>query len=166
MSYFQEQLTKGGPVSATIELLGQQHQEVLARLSAVEHAPLPGSGAGVIADLVRYLEREVLDHFIVEEQALFPVLERHLNRAQGPLAVMDAEHATVRELMEDLAAALRSGDVGQQQHRTYEIISLLRDHIAKEDHVLFPMAAQLLSAEERAEVDSRAAAIRPSAAPG
>ena len=150
-------------MSATVELLGQQHQDVLARLAAVEQEPLPGSGASILADFVTYLEREVMEHFVVEEQALFPVLARHIGRTQGPLAVMDMEHATFRELLRDLAADLRSGNTDRCRQRTHAIIDLLRDHIAKEDHVLFPMASSLLSAEERAEVDARAAAIHPSA---
>jgi hemerythrin-like domain-containing protein len=91
------------------------------------------------------------------------VLERHIGRTEGPLAVMDMEHATFRGLLQDLAAGLRSENPAQCRQRAHAIIDLLRDHIAKEDHVLFPMASRLLSAEERAEVDARAAAIHPPA---
>lgn len=164
MSYPAEQRTKGDQVSATVERLGEQHQEVLARLSAVEHELLPGASVDGVVDFVNYLQREVMEHFAVEEQALFPLLARHLGRTQGPLAVMDAEHAAFRELLQDLTAGLRAGDVGQQRRCTHEIIKLLRDHIAKEDGVLFPMASHLLSAEEQAEIESRAAALGPSAA--
>jgi hemerythrin-like domain-containing protein len=142
-------------VSATVELLERQHQDVLARLAAVEHT---GYEAGVLADFVTFLQREVMDHFVIEEQALFPVLERHIGRTHGPLAVMHAEHATFRELLQDLASSLRSGNAAHAQQHARAIINLLRDHIAKEDGVLFPMAERLLSGEEGAEVDGRAAA--------
>ncbi|MBP1684670.1 MAG: hemerythrin [Deltaproteobacteria bacterium] len=148
-------------MSATVELLGRQHQDVLARLSAVEQA---GNGAGVLADFATYLQREVMEHFVLEEQALFPILERHIGRTHGPLAVMDMEHATFRELLEGLTAGLGSDDTAQAQRRTHAIIDLLRDHIAKEDNVLFPMAARVLSGEEHAEVDARAAAVGTAAA--
>ena len=151
-------------MSTTVERLGQQHQEVLARLAAVEREPPAGSGTSLLADFVDFLEREVMEHFVVEEQALFPVLERHIGRTEGPLAVMDMEHATFRGLLQDLAAGLRSEDPARCRQRAHAIIDLLRDHIAKEDHVLFPMASRLLSAEEHAEVDARADAINPSAA--
>lgn len=148
-------------MSATVELLGRQHQEVLARLSAVEDA---GSGASVLTDFANFLQREVMDHFVLEEQALFPILERHIGRTHGPLAVMDMEHETFRELLEDLSGGLRSEDTAQSQRQAHAIIRLLRDHIAKEDEVLFPMAARVLSSEEDAEIDARAAAIGAGAA--
>ncbi len=150
-------------MSATVDLLGQQHQEVLARLAEVEHAWRAGSGASVLAEFIDYLQREVMEHFVLEEQALFPVLERHIGRTDGPLAVMDMDHAIFRGLLQDLAGDRGSGDTGQQH--TPAIISLLRDHIAKEDHVLFPLASRLLSTQEDAEVDARAAAIGQTAAP-
>lgn len=148
-------------MSATVELLGRQHQEVLARLSAVERA---GCGVGELADFADFLQREVMQHFALEERALFPVLERHIGRTHGPLGVMDREHAAFRELLQDLAGSLRSATAAQSQQHAHAIINLLRDHIAKEDEVLFPMAASLLSGDEDAEVDTRAAACGAAAA--
>jgi hemerythrin-like domain-containing protein len=148
-------------MSATIELLGGQHQEVLVRLDAVE-IDLGKRGAnGRQADFIAYLEREVVHHFAVEEQALFPVLARHLPLEQGPLAVMNAEHATFRDLMQELTAGLDSGDVKRQERCTRDLIELLRQHIAKEDNVLFPMASRMLTADDHCEVDSLAAVVPP-----
>lgn len=148
-------------MSATIELLGGQHQEVLARLDAVEKGLAPSGATGWLADFVTYLEREVVHHFAIEEQALFPVLARHLPLTQGPLAVMNAEHATFRELMQGLTVGFHSGDVERQERCTQDLIELLRQHIAKEDNVLFPMASRLLTADEQREVDSLAAVVPP-----
>lgn len=149
-------------MSATVELLGRQHQDVLARLSAVEQA---GGRNGVLADLANYLRREVMDHFVLEEQALFPILERHIGRDHGPLAVMDMEHASFRELLQDLTGSLGSADAAQAQRHAQALVSLLRDHIAKEDNILFPMATRMLSDAEAAEVDARARAMGTAAAP-
>lgn len=71
---------------------------------------------------------------------------------------MNAEHAAFRALLVDLTSAVRSGDRAAQRAVSAEIIALLRDHIDKEDHVLFPMAVRLLSAVELAEVNQRAGA--------
>jgi hemerythrin-like domain-containing protein len=147
---------------STIENLCRQHQQVLAQLDAVEaELSAPGSGADLKA-FAGYLEAEVKQHFAVEEHALFPVLARHLSQTQGPLAVMNAEHTTFRELVNDLEAGVRSGDYNRQRSAAQDVIELLRGHIAKEDHVLFPMASRLLSPDEQREVESRAAALATS----
>ncbi len=152
-------------MNATIELLGRQHQQVLARLDATESGFSPCGANGELPDLVVYLEREVAHHFILEERALFPVLERHLSPVQGPLAVMNAEHNRFRELMHGLSASLGSGDLEQQRTYATDLIELLRAHIGKEDNVLFPMALRMLTPEEEGEVDARAAAMPASGAP-
>ena len=143
----------------TIDVLGRQHQEVLARLAVVEAQLQTGDGEYDAGGFTVYLRREVMEHFALEEQALFPVLGRHLSPSRGPLAVMNAEHAAFRELLDGLAAAVASGDVERQRAHAREVISLLRSHIAKEDHVLFPMAGRLLSATEQADVDARATTL-------
>jgi hemerythrin-like domain-containing protein len=150
-------------MSSTIDLLGQQHQEVLARLAAVD-AGLLTRGAFDLAPFASFLAGEVRAHFALEEEALFPIMARHLGTGQGPLAVMDAEHVAFRALLQALQDTLAAGDVPGQRAAAAETIHLLRGHIHKEDHVLFPMATHMLSAEEQQEVDRRAAALTRAAA--
>jgi hemerythrin-like domain-containing protein len=145
-------------MTATIELLSTQHQDVLARLTGVE-AEITARDGFDLAPFAAYLEDEVAHHFAIEEQALFPLLAGYLGEEEGPLAVMNAEHAAFRELLADLTTALRSRDRDAQRAHAAELVQLLRAHIAKEDQVLFPMAARLLSAAEQSEVDRRAAAL-------
>jgi len=147
-------------MNVTLDLLGGQHQDVLTRLDEVERALGAGENAA-LAPFASYLAQEVAHHFEIEEQALFPLLAGHIGSEQGPLAVMNAEHASFRELLRQLSDDLDSGRPGQAQQYAREIVDLLRGHIAKEDQVLFPMAARLLSPEELQEVDARAAALGP-----
>jgi hemerythrin-like domain-containing protein len=145
-------------MTTTIEILGTQHQDVLAQLAAVE-ADIARADDSNLASFATYLEAEVMHHFVVEEQALFPLLERHLGLTHGPLPVMHAEHAEFRELLQGFAAALRGGERAAQRAHAEQLIALLRGHIAKEDQVLFPMAERFLSAEEMSEVERRNAAL-------
>jgi hemerythrin-like domain-containing protein len=145
-------------MTTTIDLLSMQHQDVLAQLRAVEAEILPRKDAD-LAEFAAYLADEVACHFALEEQALFPSLARHLSLAHGPLAVMNAEHADFREALAGLTAALHGADLTAQHTHAAQLIQLLRTHIAKEDHVLFPMAARLLSAAEQDEVDRCAAVL-------
>jgi hemerythrin-like domain-containing protein len=146
-------------MNAAIATLGNQHQDVLARLGAVESDLTDSSREPDLAAFAAYLEREVASHFVVEEQALFPILARHLSLHQGPLAVMNAEHAAFRDLLRELCAAVRDGNPIRQRRCASELIELLRVHIAKEDNILFPMASRILGPEELREVDARAQSL-------
>jgi hemerythrin-like domain-containing protein len=143
-------------MSTTIELLSTQHQEVLAYLADIETRLQTSDAAAALA---AYLHQEVTQHFTLEEHALFPLLAHHLSQVDGPLAVMNAEHESFRELLNALDAAIAAGDARRQQVGAAALIELLRKHIAKEEHVLFPMSLQLLSPEEQRDVDARAAAL-------
>jgi hemerythrin-like domain-containing protein len=148
----------------TLAVLGAQHQDVLGRLAAVE-TQLGSGETGALAGFAAYLEHEVMQHFALEEQALFPILARHLSLAQGPLAVMNTEHRAFRELLDGLGVAVRAHDQDAQRTHASELIELLRAHIMKEDHVLFPMATRILAADEQHDVDVRAAALGASGIP-
>ncbi len=142
----------------TIETLGQQHQTVLARLQAVE-AAMPGPAA-VLEDFHAFLAGELGEHFELEEAALFPILATRPQLAAGPIAVMEAEHLEFRSLLAELGAALgRPGGEHQAAVTSRLIVALLRAHIEKEDHVLFPLAAEVLTADELATLEARAAAL-------
>ena len=115
-------------------------------------------GAGVLDDLRvlrREIQGEVLSHFREEEQALFPVLGRHIGSASGPVAMLMEEHALFRQLelqFEEAVAALETGARDGWEDKVCDaaasIERLLPAHIEKEESVLFPMAEDLLSAEE------------------
>lgn len=85
-------------------------------------------------------------HHGKEEERLFPLLERKgIPREGGPIGVMCAEHEIgrghVARMRERLAAKDREG----LRRESLAYAALLRDHIQKEDHVLFPMGRAHLS---------------------
>jgi hemerythrin-like domain-containing protein len=145
-------------MSETVKLLGRQHEQVLAHLAAVE-TEIADEVETDLADFLMFLQGDVADHFAIEEEALFPALSAHAHLAQGPLAVMDQEHTTFRQLVLLLSKAVHEGDRAEQRARSRDIVELLREHIAKEDHVLFPLAERVLTPEEQAKVDRVAAAL-------
>lgn len=137
-------------MSSVIDLLQRQHREVLERIDrdidAFDIVP-------IARDFLEYLESEVINHFRIEEEALFPELARVTWIANGPLRVMDAEHAAFRDLLAAGKAARDrdANDIAIQTAR--DLARLLRAHIAKEDEVLFPMALEALEAEQWRRVD-------------
>jgi hemerythrin-like domain-containing protein len=76
----------------------------------------------------------------------------------GPTAVMRAEHvqgrALIRAMEEAIPAASRGDEAARSQWmnaaRNYSY--MLRQHIDKEDHCLFPMAEQALLAADQTEL--------------
>jgi hemerythrin-like domain-containing protein len=98
-------------------------------------------------------------HHGKEEDQLFPKMaERGIPARVGPIAVMLDEHeqgrAAIRKMEQALAEARRGdphGSAGFSEHaRAY--VDLLREHIAKEDHILFPMAEAALDDADRRAV--------------
>ncbi len=93
-------------------------------------------------------------HHMKEENLLFPAMEkRGFSKEVGPIAVMLDEHTIGRKYiaaMTEALSAMKQGNMGASPRfvdaaRGY--ISLLSEHIVKEDNVLFPMAEMHLGNE-------------------
>ena len=147
-------------MSTVIDALRQEHVEVLAQIARVEHRL---ENADVCAGFLDYLEHEVATHFATEEETLFPELARIPPIAGGPLRVMNAEHDTFRDLLQSARRARHDGNDHKLSKIAADLATLLQGHIAKEDGVLFPLALDLLTAEQLARVDSRVSQRTPAA---
>lgn len=111
--------------------------------------------------------REILDflatfadrcHHGKEEELLFKALERKgFSPDAGPTSVMRSEHEIGRMLMEVMRLFVDGVDSASRQRfveAAREYVDLLRQHIRKEDHCLFTMADQMLSADEQAALSA------------
>ncbi len=95
-------------------------------------------------------------HHKKEENHLFEeLMVRGVAKEGGPIAVMLDEHEQARALTRSMREAAERWDGGDASARdevvssAEEYAALLRSHIAKEDQVLFPMAEQVIPAEEQ-----------------
>ena len=100
-------------------------------------------------------------HHGKEEQLLFEHLEScGMPRDDGPTGVMRHEHDLGRKLMATMRQAVDNfhrqpvASAAQFLYAAREYIDLLRRHIQKEDHCLFPLADKLLGADERQDLES------------
>src|SRR3990172_12070050 len=91
-------------------------------------------------------------HHKNEEGVLFPAMQAAgIPRDGGPIGVMLNEHQEGRQLTSAMRAAaerLAAGDAGASEQITdnaLQYVALLRQHIAKEDNILFPMAEQVIA---------------------
>lgn len=98
-------------------------------------------------------------HHKKEEGVLFVSLVANgMSKEAGPVAVMLAEHEEGRRLtraMREAAERVQAGDqtaIPQVVQNALGYAALLRQHILKEDRVLFPMADQVIPAEQHAQI--------------
>lgn len=150
--------------SAT-KILREEHEAILGMLDALE-ATAHRAEAGHAIPL--HVLTELQEFFTLfadrchhgkEEELLFPLLERKgVPNAGGPLHCMLTEHDEGRALVKAMAAnaeGCASADASAtrawaEAARGYS--NLLRNHIWKENEILFRLAERLMSTEEQAEL--------------
>lgn len=97
-------------------------------------------------------------HHAKEEKLLFPRLEaRGADRMGCPIAELTDEHETGRAHVRAIRAALagaadEAGPAKEVAGHLAEYAELLREHIRKENEVLFPCADRVLSREDQHEL--------------
>ncbi|WP_320053173.1 hemerythrin domain-containing protein [uncultured Acetobacteroides sp.] len=98
-------------------------------------------------------------HHGKEEDILFPELEKHgIPNEGGPVGVMLSEHRKGREYIKALADALEDLKAGNKNaakgivEASAGYVQLLRNHIEKENNVLFMMADKVLDEKEQSEI--------------
>ncbi len=98
-------------------------------------------------------------HHRKEEDILFVAMTaRDMPEDRGPVAVMRHEHEEGRRFTAGFRSAaeqMKTGDTGASVdviRNVFDYVNLLREHIFKEDHVLFPMAEQVITADEIQQV--------------
>ena len=98
-------------------------------------------------------------HHGKEEDILFPALVNHgIPNEGGPIAVMLGEHQSGRSYIQSLSNAFEKFKEGNKS-ATSDIISsstnyvlLLRNHIEKENNILFMIADKVLTEEEQSKI--------------
>jgi len=101
-------------------------------------------------------------HHKKEENVLFVSMQRHGMPVEGgPLGVMLHEHEEGRRFIRSMRAAADRWAAGDQAasaevaEQALHYVALLRQHILKENNILFPMAAQVIPSDEHAALLER-----------
>jgi hemerythrin-like domain-containing protein len=87
-----------------------------------------------------------------EESALFPELLRASSKQDGPLYQMLFEHDQERSLVEGLEDSLFTKHGIEFIQFANRLTSLIRNHIYKEDNILFDIVDRSISDEQDAKV--------------
>ncbi|MDO8472715.1 MAG: hemerythrin domain-containing protein [Dehalococcoidia bacterium] len=146
------------------EILREEHRDVLQKLDALEKVfENLGNDRSVsieLKPLASFFNTDFWTHFAKEENALFPELEKFMPRDAGPVGVMLMEHDDLREtnakMQEAIAAYLKDSNGLEassaiKRYGTHFVV-VLRDHINKEDSILFMMADEHLDGGQAARV--------------
>jgi hemerythrin-like domain-containing protein len=144
------------------EVLSDEHRVIDRVLSALEQLTrLPVSDS--VARWQKALEffRHFTDqcHHFKEEKVLFPAMEaRGIPNEGGPIGMILAEHEEGRAHVRSMWAAVEqiaAGDAASAEPllshaRAY--LTLLREHIQKEDDILFRMADEVIPQDEQRQI--------------
>lgn len=131
-----------------------EHNSVLIALDVLEticNQLQENSQADVkdIEDIIDFLKIFVDKcHHSKEEGFLFPALEdAGMQHEYGPIGVMLNEHQQGRQYIRQITDSVENGNIQKDIFikSATSYIHLLRNHIAKENNVLFPMSDEMLS---------------------
>ena len=140
-------------MSKAIADLMNEHEAILSAIQILERMIATIEKATSVEtkdihDFIGFL-KEFADkcHHGKEESLLFPaMIGAGVPDRGGPIGVMLAEHAQGRKLIRDMEESI-STDVDRMKlaQAAREYANLLRNHIKKENTVLFPMAESVLT---------------------
>ena len=136
-------------------VLREEHEVILRALTVLERVgrdlsqgkTVPKETIASLANFFRTFADRC--HHAKEEAHLFPALVEHgIPNEGGPIGVMLQEHEEGRALVRTFA----EGDSGTAVAAIRRFVILLREHIAKENEILFPMADQVIPEREQAAI--------------
>lgn len=146
-------------MSRPTEILSNDHKVVLEKLKLMEQTinNLKSTNVkNVLTDLKTFLRKEADLHFKKEEAALFPEMEKFIPRDEGPIGQMLLEHEDLYKFEDNFIRGIdlfsKDENNGEAQKLIREngnsFINLLREHIYKEDNMLFMMADMHLEEDQ------------------
>lgn len=106
--------------------------------------------------------RDILDFFKTfadkchhgkEESLLFPAMEKYgIPNVNGPIGQMLYEHEKGRKCLREMTEDVNADNLDSFAENAAEYIRLLRDHIVKENAVLFPLGDEKIPIEIESEI--------------
>jgi len=131
------------------DILREEHNKVLRVLDMLEEN-LYEKDMRASTENIKALEREFDVHSLSkEEKALFPEIEKFIPREGGPTGMMIIEHKDLVTSIKEFKEAIKEKDLSKMDKIGSHIISLLRQHIDKENNILFMIADMHLSDKQK-----------------
>lgn len=129
-----------------------EHRET-ERLLALLHEHITTSAWEEADALYEHLAEDLLRHFALEEQSLFPVLSQYRT-----MLLMEAEHDDLLVLQQRFATELDASvstcsATVELLPRFYAFMERLAGHIKEEEMGIFPLAEKVLDLEDKLKVE-------------
>lgn len=143
------------------EDLKNEHEGVLLGLEILEKMiGKMDSGANLessdLADMVNFLKLFADKcHHGKEEGLLFPAMEKYgIPNAGGPIGQMLTEHTRGRAYLAGMTGAIEKAPVNSRLfiENATGYITLMRDHIAKENTILFPLGDRVIPSDVQSQL--------------
>jgi len=156
------QIPRGHPLSILMEehQILRQDAERLGVITGVVERGSNAAHVGPALTELRHIARDFQEaerHYLREENALFPTVEKH--GVTEPPAIMWMEHNQIRERKKQLIDLAEQSDLRDFQafkrrlsDAAKPLCDLLPSHFSKEDNILFPSALQVIPGEEWDEI--------------
>jgi hemerythrin-like domain-containing protein len=123
----------------------QDHRDCDARWADVEEL-LDTQDIEAARPAWQKFETGLRRHMAMEEEVMFPAFEAAAQMGgDGPTAVMRTEHKQMRGLLEQIGAAMESGDAEKAMDIGDTLLMLVQQHSIKEEGTLYPMAENVLA---------------------
>jgi hemerythrin-like domain-containing protein len=155
--------TCAGHAEKPTQILSDEHRVIERVLGAVEK--LAKGPVGTLEpwkkalDFIRHFADEC--HHFKEEKVLFPAIEAHgIPSEGGPIGMMLMEHEEGRSYVRAMFAAISLIEAKNEAAKENLLSTaqaycrLLREHIQKEDEILFRMADEVISADEQKKLSA------------
>lgn len=148
------------------QILSDEHKNILFMLDILKrkilelnnsNMPSPDELTSIVNFLRYYADRY---HHGKEEDILFPKYEAVGIPVQGPIGIMLDEHVIGREYIKKMLDAIEGMNTDHDTKQDFianaqQYVSLLQEHIFKEENILYPMGDSKLNQTDFLEVTQK-----------
>ncbi|MBI3992303.1 MAG: hemerythrin domain-containing protein [Candidatus Lambdaproteobacteria bacterium] len=135
-----------GPHSI-LDMFGDDHRRCDELFANAESAAQQGDAA-LAADLFARYELGLQRHFRMEEEGIFPELDKRMGfMGGGPTMVMREEHQQMRGMLRRMAGSVEQGNLEEFLGACETMLYLMEQHNMKEEQMLYAMADDAFSAD-------------------
>jgi iron-sulfur cluster repair protein YtfE (RIC family) len=135
------------PMTALTEPLQRHHKHCDDMFAAAE-AAVADKDWELSEPMFVDFQTELETHFCTEEEVLFPAFEASTGISAGPTRMMRFEHVQMRDLMEQMRAALDERNDANFAGAAETLLILMQQHNIKEENILYPMCDRSLAAQD------------------
>lgn len=134
---------KGDAMPSITERLSLDHERCDTLFAGIEAAIAANDAALALAAFTAF-HHAMQHHFAMEDAILFPAFDLIDNGDLGLTHHMRLEHEQMRELIEQMQAALNGSNLHACAGLVAELSPLMQQHNLKEEEVLYPLLDRAL----------------------